>query len=212
MNSWLRSHLLFAALFLSSSALTPEECQPLVTPLSLADPSLLYGKWHLLAGNTDSNTFNAILNVTESSWMNIKASSPSEIVMSEENNIGGTCFSGTENGTIEGNTVTMKLPNMTSEFHVLPSCQDCLLLSGNTTVKNFKQMLQLLKLSDTDVPDELHGHALYLLGKTPTLTDSDLEHFKKQASCLGFSGEPDFEYKPEKSFCKEGEGIRMPFS
>lgn len=36
-------------------------------------------------------------------------------------------------------------------------------------------------------------------GPGSTLKDSDLEHFKKQASCLGFSGEPDFHYNPKNS-------------
>ncbi len=31
-----------------------------------------------------------------------------------------------------------------------------------------------------------------------TVKDSDLEHFKQQASCLGFSGEPEFHYDTKK--------------
>ncbi|XP_061597971.1 uncharacterized protein LOC133461185 isoform X2 [Cololabis saira] len=213
MNLWLRSHLLFAVLFLSSSALTPEECQPLVTPLSLADPSLMYGKWMFVSGYTDHDAIKAILNVTDSSWISITASpsSPSEIVMSHDNKMMGTCFFTTANATIEGNTATVMNPNMTSEFHVLPSCQDCLLLSINNTLKNFKQMVQLMKVDDSNVPDEIHARTFYLLGKSPFLTASDWEQFKKQTSCLGFSGEPDFK-EMDKGLCKEGEGIRMPFS
>lgn len=35
-------------------------------------------------------------------------------------------------------------------------------------------------------------------GKESTLKDSDLEHFTRQASCLGFSREPDFRHDPKK--------------
>lgn len=41
MNLQSSSCFLFVGLFLSVSALTPEECQPLVTPLSLEDPSMV---------------------------------------------------------------------------------------------------------------------------------------------------------------------------
>lgn len=41
MNLWFSRHFLFAGLFLTISALTREECQPLVTPLSLADYSVV---------------------------------------------------------------------------------------------------------------------------------------------------------------------------
>lgn len=41
MNLWFSRHFLFAGLFLTISALTREECQPLVTPLSLADHSVV---------------------------------------------------------------------------------------------------------------------------------------------------------------------------
>lgn len=39
MNLWVSSPFLFAGLVLSVSALTPEECKPLITPLSLTERS-----------------------------------------------------------------------------------------------------------------------------------------------------------------------------
>ena len=40
--------------------------------------------------------------------------------------------------------------------------------------------------------------SFFFPAKERTLKDSDLEKFKQQASCLGFSGEPDFEFDPKK--------------
>ncbi|XP_017285179.1 uncharacterized protein LOC108243931 [Kryptolebias marmoratus] len=214
MNLWLSCLLLFASLFLSSSAPTPEECQNLVKPLSLADPSVMYGRMNFLVGYADHEVYKAILKVTDSSWVKVSASptSATEIVVSQENKINGTCFSSTVKGTVEGDTVNSSIANTTSVFHVLPSCEGCLALSINSTAKNIQNLLKAMKFSDISMADEFHIRALYLLGPETTLKDSDLEHFKKQASCLGFSAELDFHYNPEKSFCQEGEGIRMPYS
>ncbi|XP_072227244.1 uncharacterized protein [Leuresthes tenuis] len=213
MNLWLSCHLLFVALFLRSSALTPEECQPLITPLSLADPSVMYGKVNFLAGVTDHDAYKAILKVTESSWVNIteSPSSTTEAVMSEGSRINGTCMASGANVTIKDNIASATLTNMTWALHILPSCDGCIVFSLNSTAKNSKKMFELMNISIADDADEIHAHSLYLLGRQLTLKDSDLEHFKKQASCLGFSGELDFLFNPEKSFCKEGEGIKVPF-
>ncbi|MED6294803.1 hypothetical protein CHARACLAT_024921 [Characodon lateralis] len=113
---------------------------------------------------------------------------------------------------IEGDTIIASYFNMTSEFQVLPSCDGCLVFMINSTAKNIKNLLHLMKLIDLELPEEISARSLYILGKGQTLTESDLEHFKKQASCLGFSGELDFLFNPEKSLCKEDEGIRLPFS
>ncbi|XP_078032211.1 uncharacterized protein LOC117263354 isoform X4 [Epinephelus lanceolatus] len=157
MNLWISSHLLVVGLFLSTSALTPEECQPLVTPLSLADRSILYGRWNFIVGYTDSDAFNAILKVTESSWMNVNASSsPDEDVVSQEEKLNGTCLAASVNVAYDDNIATTS-------------------------------------------------------SRVSTLTDSEMEYFKKQASCLGFSREPDFLYDHKNGYCAEGEGIKMKF-
>ncbi|XP_039676291.1 uncharacterized protein LOC120571417 isoform X2 [Perca fluviatilis] len=88
MNLWLSAHFLVAGLFLSCSALTSEECQPLVTPLSLVDPSMMYGRSNFLVGYVDRDIYRGILKTTESSWMNFTASpSANEVVMSQTNKI-----------------------------------------------------------------------------------------------------------------------------
>lgn len=143
---------------------------------------------------------------------------------------------------------------------MLPSCDGCLVFSINSTARNIHKLLELLNIKTEE--REITARSLYLLGKKKqvgqkkppfvgnihqlvllvparetSVKDSDLEHFKQQASCLGFSGEPDFRYDPKKGssslnlsmwrkrvsyqnwisflsaeFCREGEGIKVPFS
>ncbi|XP_032395341.1 uncharacterized protein LOC116704168 isoform X3 [Etheostoma spectabile] len=145
---WISSSFLVAGLFLSTSALTPEECQPLVKPLPLIEPSMMYGRWITIAGYVDGEGFNAILKATESTWVNVtqSPSSPNVVVTHEKDKINGTCVDFAVNVTIDGNTG-----------------------SGSR--------------------------------KESTLKDSDVERFKQQASCLGFSREPDFLYDPKNELC-----------
>ncbi|KAF7211571.1 putative LOC107396831-like protein [Nothobranchius furzeri] len=214
MNLWLSGFILFASLFLCSSAPTPEECNQLVKPLSLADPSMMFGKMHFIAGYTNHKVYKAVLKITESSWVNIKASpsSNTQVLMTQENKFGGICLGSTVSVTIDGDTARASIPNINSVFHVLPSCNGCLVFSINSTARHMKELLKLMKIKEAFEDDEIHTQVLYLLSREFTLTDSDLEHFKKQASCLGFSGDPDFRYNPIKTFCQEGEGLRLPHS
>ncbi|KAI9548448.1 hypothetical protein NQZ68_007304 [Dissostichus eleginoides] len=209
----LRGLLLVSGLFLSSWALTPEECQPLVTPRSLADPSMMYNKPNFLAGYNDNKVFRAILKGTQSSLVEISASplSPQEVFMSHLNRMKGVCMHSTVNTTIDGDTATTSFANVTSKFHILPSSDSILVMSINSTASHFKKLLQMTQIDLEDAVDEISFHALYLLGRETTLSDSDMEEFKKQASCLGFSGEPHYIYNPENAFCTEEESIKMEF-
>uniref|UniRef100_A0A8C9ZB05 Uncharacterized LOC116064682 n=1 Tax=Sander lucioperca TaxID=283035 RepID=A0A8C9ZB05_SANLU len=212
MNLWLSAHFLVAGLFLSCSALTSEECQPLVEPLSLVDPSMMYGRSNILVGYVDHDLYKGVLKTTDSSWLNFTAStSTNEVVMSQGTKMNKTCLSTSVKVTIDGNTATTSIGNTTSVFHMLPSCDGCLLMSINTTTRDLDKAATIMKLN-VDLPGgELNVHSLYLLGREETLKDSDLERFKQQASCLGFSGEPDFLYDPKKGFCAEGEGLKLKF-
>ncbi|KAF1382103.1 hypothetical protein PFLUV_G00160970 [Perca fluviatilis] len=71
-------------------------------------------------------------------------------------------------------------------------------MSINATVRDLDKFATMLKLNVDVSGEEVNVRALYLLGREATLKDSDLERFKQQASCLGFSGEPDFLYDPKK--------------
>ncbi|XP_037651779.1 uncharacterized protein LOC119503827 [Sebastes umbrosus] len=212
MNLWLSSHFLVAGLFLSSSALTPEECQPLVTPLSLAVPSVNYGRWNFIVGYSDNEGYNEMLKVTESSWMTVNASqSSSDSVVTSHDKMNGTCFGLSVNATIDGNTASISFANISSVFHLLPTCDGCMLMNINSTVRDLDKILRMMNIISNITGEEVKFHALYLMAREPTLKDSDMEHFKKQASCLGFSRKPDFLYDHKNDFCAEDEGTMMPF-
>ncbi|XP_042362152.1 uncharacterized protein LOC121957580 [Plectropomus leopardus] len=212
MNLWLNSFLL-VGLFLSTSALTPEECRPMLTPLSLDDRSTMYGRWNFITGYTDNEVYNSIGRLTESTWMKISPSpfNPNAVVLSQEDKINGTCMTSVVNVTIDGNALSTSYFNITSEIHLLPSCDGCMVMSVNSTARNLDKLLQAMKFHSDVTGDEINARALYLSGRESTLKDSDLEHFRKQASCLGFSREPDFHYDPNNGFCAEGEGTKMAF-
>ncbi|XP_026155816.1 uncharacterized protein LOC113126158 [Mastacembelus armatus] len=210
MNRWFVSQVLVTVLFLGCSALTPEECKPLVTPVSLVN--MMHGKMNFIMGYTNNEIYNSMMKWTDSSWLKItpSPSNPNHLVMHEENRINGTCFASAFNGTIEGDTTTAALGNMSSSLHLLPSCDGCLVLSSNITVRNLNKLLQVMNMTGTVEEGEVTSHGFYLMSREPTVKDSDLKHFQQQASCFGYSGEPPFHYDGKSEFCKEGEGHMFP--
>ncbi|XP_020513362.1 uncharacterized protein [Labrus bergylta] len=211
MDLWFSSLFLVVGLFLSSSAQTPEECKPLVTPLSMADPSVMYGRMNFLVGYVDNGILNDILKLTESSWVNISmsTSSPNDLVMAQHNKMNGTCIRSNVTANIEGDTAKVEMAKVISTFQSLPTCDGCKVFSINTTSMNINNLLQKMNFSSPTDKPEFNAHALYLMARGTTLEESDLEVFKKQASCLGFTREPDFHYNPENEFCKEDEGVMI---
>ncbi|XP_034400429.1 uncharacterized protein LOC117738601 [Cyclopterus lumpus] len=210
MNLWLSTHFLVAGLFLSSWALTPEECRPLITPLSMT-PSMIYGKSHFLFGYTDNEVYNGFMKNIESYWNNVIPSTfgPNALNVSTENKLNGTCLSLNMNATVEDNTLIMKFDNFTSLNHMLPTCDGCLLYSFNRTFRNMDNMYHRMRLAAYATSEEHIMSGLHLFARGTTLKDSELEHFRKQASCLGFNREPDFIYDPKNDFCAEGEGLKI---
>ncbi|XP_062285655.1 uncharacterized protein LOC133991182 [Scomber scombrus] len=210
MNLWLSVHFLFAGLYLSSSAPTPEECQGLVKPLSLSDPSVIYGRLNFIMGFADNEAHGSVLKVTGSSWVKISPSPDdvSSVLMAHENRLNGTCSGIITKANIQGDTLTTDMHNVTSTSQVLQIGSDCFSFAINITARNLGKLLSLMKL-DSPFPDEITSRVFYVFSRESTMKDSDLEHFKKQASCLGFTGEPDFHYDPKTEFCSEGEGIRL---
>lgn len=112
-------------------------------------------------------------------------------------------------------------------FNALPSCDGCLVYYGNSTVKNMDVITKAMNLDINGSNEEFTCRSLYLMGrrghtlaeknvkKNPhrnglltscfllsanvtMLKASDLEHFKQQASCFGFSGEPNYQYDHNK--------------
>uniref|UniRef100_A0A8C2Z6P8 Uncharacterized protein n=1 Tax=Cyclopterus lumpus TaxID=8103 RepID=A0A8C2Z6P8_CYCLU len=174
MNLWVSTQLLVAGLFLSSGALTPEECRPLITPLSLK-PSMMLGRSNFLFGYTDNDFYNEYLKHMESYWIDINhsPSSPKTIVMNTGNKLNGSCLFSVEMINIQFLSL---VSNYSGSFHIF-----------NRTATNLDKMLEKMELNI--------NHSSYVVVLSPargtTVKDSDLEHFRKQASCLGFNREPD---------------------
>ncbi|KAJ4944185.1 hypothetical protein JOQ06_012730 [Pogonophryne albipinna] len=169
----------------------------------------MYGRSYILAGYNDNDVFKATLKTLESAWMNV-TDSPSGVFMSQFNKLNGTCLllRETVNVTFDGNTASMSFINMSTTMLILPGGNGLTVTSVNSTVKHFDLVLEKLNIPSEN-REEISLRALYLMGREATLKDSDLEAFKKQASCLGFSGEPQFIYNPKNGFCTEEDSIKM---
>ncbi|CAN9503580.1 unnamed protein product [Ophioblennius macclurei] len=209
MNRLLICHILSAVFCLIGAAPTEDECKDLVTPLSLADTSVLEGTGHMVLGYTDSAAFNTMLGVTQKSEINM-TEIDGKVVMDEELKINGTCYNVTVTNKIEGNKSIMEASNFSAVYEMLPACEGCWIISGNTTSSSIKQMFQFMKLN-IDSEDKITARAIYLYIKDPSaLKDEDRERFQKQARCLGFTGDPSFNYNPDNALCNPNEIVPMP--
>uniref|UniRef100_A0A3B3BVL0 Uncharacterized LOC112162528 n=1 Tax=Oryzias melastigma TaxID=30732 RepID=A0A3B3BVL0_ORYME len=180
MRLWLSCHLLFAGISLNVFAATPEECELLVTPVSLADPSVILGKTNYLAGYTDYAPFKGILKATDSSWLNITESPSnitSEVLMSQENRINGTCVGSTVKMTLEGLRARVAFTEMDATLSVLPSCDGCFVFYINYTANDVKKLLEHINVSDKDLADQAQGRSLYLMGRKQQMKEQKKAHF-----------------------------------
>ncbi|KAM8840586.1 uncharacterized protein AB9W97_001319 [Spinachia spinachia] len=211
MNLWLSLHLLLAGLLVSESAPAPEECQPLITPLSLADPTTMYGRTNLMLGYTDNEIYSDLLRKSQSVWLTIdpSPSSPDTHILRQHNKINGTCLLSKVNLTIDGNTGSAPYLNSTSQFQMLPGPNGSIVFSLQNTFRNLDKFVKMTNIESNVTAEDMSVRALYLMARETSLKDSDLEHFRRQGSCLGFSGEPDYTYEPTNAFCAEGEGHMM---
>ncbi|XP_059205480.1 uncharacterized protein LOC131984610 [Centropristis striata] len=226
MNLQLGGLLLVVALFTSSSTLTPG-CR-FFRPFSLTDPSTMYGRWNLLAGFSDCEILNAMSSKNRSSWLNIAQSpNPNEFVLTQHDRINGTCVVTSMTVAVDGDTATMSFGNVSSQFQLRPACDDCLFMKMNSTVRNLNKMLQGTNSDGKITADETSFRHFYLIARESRMQDwelgrfklpnselegseySELEIFKQQASCFGFSREPAFQHDPKNEFCAEGEGVKI---
>lgn len=53
--------------------------------------------------------------------------------------------------------------NVTSEFHLLPSCNGCIVFSINSTASNISKLLQAMGVGTAE--EEIRTRAVYLLGR-----------------------------------------------
>lgn len=55
--------------------------------------------------------------------------------------------------------------NITTEFHLLPSCDGCVVFSGISTARNLEKFLDLVKLDSTNTREQFTTNAVYLMGR-----------------------------------------------
>ncbi|KAM3595762.1 uncharacterized protein V6R79_002454 [Siganus canaliculatus] len=209
----IRSICVLLVLGSSAWALTPEDCQPLVQHLSLLDPYMLFGRSHLVAAFSNSAEFGVVLEALESHWMDVTPSpfSTQEVVLQQADKINGTCFQSTFNVSHDRTGAAFSASHVNGSFQVLPSCLDCLLLSSTITHKHMERLLAAIGLDASTNATEVTTRVLYLMARDTAPTSSDLERFRQQARCLGFSGEPQFVYDQKHDFCAEGVGRHLSF-
>uniref|UniRef100_A0A3Q3GCS9 Apolipoprotein M n=1 Tax=Labrus bergylta TaxID=56723 RepID=A0A3Q3GCS9_9LABR len=179
MNLCFSSLFLVAGLFLSSSALSVEECRPLVMPLPTFEPvSLLCSSLY--------EPHRVLFKTTKSQWIDFIQTSPDHKEFVQDIGISFlllTLFFSSES-------------NFTCTYHSLPTCEGCLLYTVDSRTNN--QLIHIMNITEPKTIAEVKSYqAFYLMAKESTVKHSDLEHAKKQARCLGFTGEPDFIYNPK---------------
>ncbi|XP_060915740.1 uncharacterized protein LOC132991125 [Labrus mixtus] len=202
MNLWFSSLFLVAGLFLSSSALSVEECRPLVMPLPTFEPS--YGRWIFIMGWITGDPHRVLFKTTQSQWIDFIKTSPNDKEFVQDIGIRHPtyCKYGSHPITIHSNTALTDKSNFTCTYHSLPTCEECLLYFVDSRTNN--QLIHIMNITEPKNIAEVESYqALYLMAKESTVKHSDLEHAKKQARCLGFTGEPDFIYNPENSLCNK---------
>ncbi|KAM3596554.1 uncharacterized protein V6R79_016521 [Siganus canaliculatus] len=196
---------------LSVLVLEPEQCDVLLKPKSMREHIQLK-RSHFIAGYVEGEAFNDFLKWTQSSWMRVSSGGNEEVFLYQSNRINGTCFdSNVTISVIDDVTARMSVGNVNSSFHLLSTCEDCAVLSATTIVRNLDQIYRKFNLSTAATEDEVSIKALYLMARNTSVSDSDLQHFQDQASCLGFSGKPHYVHEQHHTFCEEDEAVRVHF-
>ncbi|XP_034016700.1 uncharacterized protein LOC117501843 isoform X1 [Thalassophryne amazonica] len=213
MMLWLTIQFLFAGLVLSDASPMPEDCYQLVKPLSLTDHSMLSGTWYFIEGFTDHEPFKSRLKVLETTRvkMVLKPNNADVLQVFEEDKFNGICYGAKFSGPINGDIVTLTSGTHEMVFQLLPTCSDCMLVNSNITFFHYHQIEKMFDFPTTVGEDKFHTHSFYLMAKKASVKEEDLQQFRKQAACVGFSGDPDYHYDPSKEFCAEGEGRQMMY-
>ncbi|XP_077446524.1 uncharacterized protein LOC144066961 [Stigmatopora argus] len=192
---------------------TPDECTPLVAPQPLNERAKLIGTMKMISGFTDHVAYNAILKITDNTRFTMSADerNDKDLHFFEEMKLNGTCYGTKGNITVDGHVMSAKMLNFSSTLQMLPTCDGCMVMNINSSAHDLKTFLEAYGIHLDNVDnDEIHVHALYLFATDEnSVKDAELEHFKKQAACLGFSGEPNFVLDPKHEYCDKDKVIML---
>ncbi|XP_013880647.1 saxitoxin and tetrodotoxin-binding protein 1 [Austrofundulus limnaeus] len=187
-----------------SSILISEECRPAVTPLSLADPSVIFGDWVLVWSVSDHDEGHDLLSKVSSSHVEFKGLPNDHAVQLTERNVYiGSLHSCTTyfvnmtkvSGDADQNTlrsVSIRVEkdgapvvyNDTGVVDFYKTCSDCLLMTYKT---------------------QTHKYLLFYKkeGSHPDVEQHKTHHddHKKVAECLGFPHNQPYIYNGKADFC-----------
>jgi len=171
---------------------TPQDCQSLVTPLTLDNHGKIEGRWTFIEGFADQDS--GLFFGVDSSWVDIKASPEDNITytMMEYNRVNGTCETVQIKTTpVSGSDIIMEMAFSSDPFidrgTFLSTCVNCLLLNFTSAAKG------------VDGPI----YFLHMYVREGSLKESDRQVFHQQAKCLNLSPPAGFHYNPKQDFCAE---------
>ncbi|XP_063046722.1 saxitoxin and tetrodotoxin-binding protein 1-like isoform X1 [Engraulis encrasicolus] len=147
------------------------------------------GKWSFLAGFADHELFASMLKTMNSSFVTLTPKEqPDTFLMHLGCMFKGRCEFATVNSTIKDNGL-----HFTEIFDgelLITVFENLLSSEPDYVVSKFKYDMGGLNIT-----------ALYLLGRSATISDTMLQAFQKQAECMGFSGPPHFTYDGVTELC-----------
>ncbi|XP_049339948.1 saxitoxin and tetrodotoxin-binding protein 2 isoform X2 [Astyanax mexicanus] len=186
MASGIISTLAFLSLLGLNQAAGPN-CEGLTKPLDLKDDySSIMGKWIFTEGIANHELFKNMLKIVNSSWLEFAPSSLKDtIIFKQGNKRYGICFLENINATVKNSTFFASDKHSASEGTFLPSCPECLTISFTHQARNESI------------------NSLFLLTKSPKVSESEKDLYWKQAVCLGFKKEPQFSYDGVTELCKD---------
>ncbi|XP_063046721.1 saxitoxin and tetrodotoxin-binding protein 1-like [Engraulis encrasicolus] len=160
------------------------DCESLIKPLDMKE-ALGMGKWSFLAGFADNELVASMLKSGNSSYVTLTPKEqPDTFLMHRGFMFKGRCEFTTMNGTLKDNGL-----HWTEKFQGEPM----VIVIENLPSSNPDYIVFQSK--------GLNVTALYLLGRSATISDTMLQAFQKQAECMGFSGPPHFTYDGVTELC-----------
>ncbi|KAL2094672.1 hypothetical protein ACEWY4_009391 [Coilia grayii] len=146
----------------------PPECEQLIKPVDLTDPTVFDGKWFVVAaiGQGNMKWQKYFEGMTSSSFEMSPVSEDGKIHVRWADRVEGKCLPGTLDVTVSGSKSSSMFEGVLHESEYLQTCPDCLLFT------------------DTSTQDNVLSKYMFLSKRQGSLTEAELETLKKQAECL----------------------------
>ncbi|XP_029917512.1 saxitoxin and tetrodotoxin-binding protein 1-like [Myripristis murdjan] len=170
--------VLISLLCFSAAAPPMEDCSQLNKSLTMDELDKILGRWIFIQGLANHETSTIVKTMTLKTSANNDTLLMVQEIQYEEN---AMCIPVPMNFTLSGSTIQLKRGDSSNTAYFLQSCTDCLVMY--TLDSGFGKKYEFLNI----------------YGRTGNLTESDLDHTRKQAECLGF--EPLHMFNSEPGSC-----------